>query len=136
MNNLKGLNYTYQNSYTSSIGIFFLFYKDIKIYDKLKQLPSLLLFRNVNYVELLHVPRHPDHNVPRDLNALEPVDREVRQNLLPELLVSKIIRGEIELVLLVWEQNALTNPELVAQKLVHVLNLIKCGLLLVQLTNR
>ena len=52
-----------------------------------KQRPSLLLFRNVNYVELLHVPRHPDDYVPRDLNSLKPVNREVHQNLLSELLV-------------------------------------------------
>ena len=39
------------------------------------------------------------------------------------------------MVLLIWEQNALTDPELVTQKLVHILNLIKCGLLFVQLTN-
>ena len=55
--------------------------------------------------------------------------------MLSELFVSKIIRGEIELVLLIGEQNALTDPELVAQKLVQVLNLFKCSLLFVQLTN-
>ena len=88
-----------------------------------KQLQSLLLFRNVNYVELLHVPRHPDDNVPLDLDPLEPVNREVHQNLLPELFVSKIIRREIELVLLVWEQNTLADPEFVAKKLVHLLYL-------------
>ena len=100
-----------------------------------KHLPSLLLFRNVNYVELLHVPRHPDDNVPRDLDPLEPVNRKVHQNLLPELLILQVFRGEIQLVLLIWEQNTLTDPELVAQQLVHILNLFKCGLLFVQLTN-
>ena len=81
----------------------------------IKQLPSLLLLRNVNNVELLHVPRHPDDNVSRDLDPLEPVDRKVHQNLLPELLILQVFRGEIQLVLLIWEQNTLTDPELVAQ---------------------